>query len=219
MVTITDVARYAGVSVSTVSYALSGTRPVRAQTKARVESAMRELGYHPNSFARTLARRRNGVLALLYPMVDRGVGGTGGEFVQAIAARARELGYQLVVWPFRSGDDREVAELVDRQLADGVIVMEVADEDARVDVLEAARLPFVLIGRTARASQPSVDVDFDATLAQAVGAAGGARPRADRVREPLRGQRERRLRAERPGRSCVRQGDVGARAASGPCAV
>ncbi|WP_231980491.1 LacI family DNA-binding transcriptional regulator [Tessaracoccus coleopterorum] len=78
MATITDVARQAGVSVSTVSYALSGARPIRPATKARIEAAMAELGYQPNASARSLASRKTSVLAMLYPDADRGVGTTGG---------------------------------------------------------------------------------------------------------------------------------------------
>ncbi|MGC3994873.1 MAG: LacI family DNA-binding transcriptional regulator [Propionicimonas sp.] len=169
MVTITDVARYAGVSVSTVSYALSGSRPVRPETRARVRAAMRELGYRPSTSAQSLASRRRGVLALLYPMVDRGVGGTGGEFVQGIAGRARDLGYQLVVWPFRSSDRREVLELLGRGMADGVVVMEVEAGDARVQALEAAGVPYVMVGRTTDAEdRPSIDIDIAAALVDAV---------------------------------------------------
>ena len=57
MVTIADVAKHAGVSSSTVSYVLSGKRAISEQTRLRVESSVRELGYHPNAGARALAGR------------------------------------------------------------------------------------------------------------------------------------------------------------------
>lgn len=169
MATILDVARQAGVSVSTVSYALSGARPIRPETRERVESAMRELGYQPNAMARSLASRRSNVLALVYPAIDRGVGGTGGEFVHAAAQRARELGYQLVLWPFRPGETREVGNLVRQGMADGVLIMEVELDDDRIDLLERAHIPYAMIGRTRDVTnRPSVDVDFDATVADAI---------------------------------------------------
>ncbi|HQY99623.1 MAG TPA: LacI family DNA-binding transcriptional regulator [Propionicimonas sp.] len=169
MATIADVARQAGVSVSTVSYALSGARPIKPETRTRVEAAMRELGYHPNAMARSLASRRSNVISLIYPADERGVGGTGGEFVHSAAARARELGYQLVLWPFRSDQVREVRNLVRQGMADGVLVMEVLLDDERIDVLEAAKVPYTMIGRTRDVSERhSVDVDFDATVVAAV---------------------------------------------------
>ena len=49
MVKITDVARHAGVSPSTVSYALSGKRPISEETRQRVERSIEELGYRPHA--------------------------------------------------------------------------------------------------------------------------------------------------------------------------
>ncbi|MCA0294428.1 MAG: LacI family transcriptional regulator [Actinobacteria bacterium] len=169
MSTIADVARHAGVSVSTVSYALSGSRPISAGTRTRVEASMKELGYQPNAMARSLAARRTQVIALLYPEVERGLGGTGGEFVRAAAERCREQGYQLVLWPFRSDEADQALTLARQGMADGVLVMEVVTDDQRVAKLEAARVPYAMIGRTTDAgTRPSVDVDFDTTVEQAV---------------------------------------------------
>lgn len=169
MTTIADVARQAGVSVSTVSYALSGARPIRPETRARIEAAMAELGYRPNASARSLASRRSSVLSLVYPEVDRGVGGTGGEFIHAAAERARELGYQLVLWPFRASDAEQVGDLARQRMADGVLIMEVLLDDPRIEVLEAAAVPYVMIGRTREVeNRASVDIDFEATLAESV---------------------------------------------------
>lgn len=58
MVKITDVARRAGVSPSTVSYALSGKRPISDATRRRVEAAARDLGYRPHAAARAVAAPR-----------------------------------------------------------------------------------------------------------------------------------------------------------------
>jgi len=61
MTTMHDIARLASVSLSTVSYALSGTRPVSQATKDRIGEAMAERGYRPNAMARGLASRRSRV--------------------------------------------------------------------------------------------------------------------------------------------------------------
>ena len=169
MATITDVARAAGVAVSTVSYALSGARPIRPETKERIEAAMRDLGYQPNAMARSLASRRTGILAMVYPEVESGVGSTGGEFIHAAGDRARELGYHLVLWPFRSDDTEQVRDLVRQSMADGVLIMGVRLDDPRIDLLESDEVPYTMIGRTRDVSQRrSVDIDFDATVEAAV---------------------------------------------------
>ena len=68
MANITEVAEAAGVSISTVSYALSGKRPVAADTRRRIEAAVRELGYSPNAGARMLAGSRTQIFALTEPL-------------------------------------------------------------------------------------------------------------------------------------------------------
>ena len=67
-VTIVDVARHAGVAVSTVSYVLSGKRAISEVTRTRVLASIRELGYHPNAGARALASRRANIIALVLPL-------------------------------------------------------------------------------------------------------------------------------------------------------
>jgi DNA-binding LacI/PurR family transcriptional regulator len=160
MATISDVARAAGVSVSTVSYAISGARPIRPETRERIQSAMRSLGFQPNAMARSLASRRSRVIALIYPQIGGGIGGTAGEFVQSVAERAREAGYQLVLWPFRTDQAREIRNLARQRMADGVLLMEVCLDDERIDVLEAAKVPYAMIGRTRDVTErASVDID------------------------------------------------------------
>jgi transcriptional regulator with XRE-family HTH domain len=66
--TIADVARAAGVSTSTVSYVLSGRRPISPATRARVEASIAALGYRPHAGARALASRHTNVLALVAPL-------------------------------------------------------------------------------------------------------------------------------------------------------
>ncbi|MFV0451034.1 MAG: LacI family DNA-binding transcriptional regulator [Propioniciclava sp.] len=170
MVTIADVARHAGVSLSTVSYALSGTRPISAATRARVEASIQQLGYQPNASARTLASRRSQVLALAFPGVQMGLLGTLGEFVRSATERARERGYHLVLWPSAgAAEGEQIRSMVQQGMADGVLLLEVHLDDARVDMLEEAGIPYTLMGRTRDVTgRPSVDVDFEATFEEAV---------------------------------------------------
>jgi len=60
MTTIKDVAKLAGVSISTASYALNNQPKVHPKTKEKILAAARELNYHPNGNARNLKTRRTG---------------------------------------------------------------------------------------------------------------------------------------------------------------
>ncbi len=64
MVKITDVAKKANVSPTTVSQVLSGNRPVNKKTRARVLSVIEELGYVPNPNAQALKSSRTGIIGL-----------------------------------------------------------------------------------------------------------------------------------------------------------
>jgi len=169
MATMQDVARHAGVSLSTVSYALSGARPIGPETRARVMAAIEELGFERNAAARSLAARRSHVLALVLPTVAGGLSGTLGEFAQSASQTARDAGYHLVIWPFDREEHGEVRDLVRQGQADGVLVMEVSLHDERIDALMASQVPFTMIGRTEDLDGRSwVDIDFERTLTDAV---------------------------------------------------
>jgi len=93
--TMLEVARRANVALSTVSYALNGTRPVSEATRRRILQAMAELGYQPHALARGLASKRSRIIALLFPALPRGFGATELEFVTAAAEAAQGRGYHL----------------------------------------------------------------------------------------------------------------------------
>ncbi|MEZ6083227.1 MAG: LacI family DNA-binding transcriptional regulator [Phycisphaerae bacterium] len=141
---ISDVALRANVSISTVSRTINRPALVNAQTRERVEAAIRELGYHPNAFARGLMLRKSEMIGLVLPDMH-------GEFYSGIIRganlRAHELGYSLVLSSAHDPLDTRglVGSLRQRQFMDGIAIMvaEVTDhiEQALVDL----HLPLVLI--------------------------------------------------------------------------
>ncbi|GGL94530.1 LacI family DNA-binding transcriptional regulator [Micromonospora yangpuensis] len=170
MANMQDVARLAQVSVSTVSYVLTGARPISAATREKVRAAMAELGYQPHAMARGLASRRSRILGLLLPIDERGLGATETAFVTGAATAASAAGYHLVLSPVDAGDLDGLRQLASQRMLDGVLLMEVQLDDPRVGVLRSAGVPVVLIGRTADTTGLSyVDIDFDRTVHDAVG--------------------------------------------------
>lgn len=167
--TMTDVARRAGVSVSTVSYVLTGTRPISEATRDRVLAAMAELDYQPNAMARGLASRRSNIVGLLLPLTGRGLGATETAFVTGATEAAREAGYHLMLCPVGAADSDELQSLATQRLLDGFLVMEVQLTDRRVELLQKLKSPFVLIGRTEDGTGLAcVDIDFEQTVDDAV---------------------------------------------------
>ena len=165
-----DVARLAGVSPATVSYAISGKAPISDATRDRVFEAMRELKYTPHVMAQALAGRKSRIIAMLLPSQDRGITNADMEYMMGAAEAARELGYHLLLWPTLDRDVEQVLSLGQAGLLDGVILMEVRLHDERVDLLSEAGVPFALIGRTEN-EDPSMlfsDRDFSKAITDAV---------------------------------------------------
>jgi DNA-binding LacI/PurR family transcriptional regulator len=167
--TMLEVAKRANVALSTVSYALNGTRPISEETRQRIWQAMSELGYQPHALARGLASRRSHIIALLFPALPRGFGATELEFVTGAAEAAQNRGYHLVLWPMEIHAVDELQQLVRQSLVDGVLVMEVRLNDERIDLLQQIGVPFSMIGRPSEASDLSfADIDFEQTTRDGV---------------------------------------------------
>lgn len=157
-----DVARRAGVSVSTVSYALSGTRPVSAETRARIEAAMAELRYTPNALARGLRDRRSKIIALVFPTRGRGIDISSLGYILGASDHAQSMDYHLLLWTTETESLAALRTLVGQGLLDGVLLMEVRLDDPRIEVLTEADIPFTMIGRTGGSiDRDWVDTDFD----------------------------------------------------------
>jgi DNA-binding LacI/PurR family transcriptional regulator len=160
--TMADVARLAGVSSSTVSYALTGARPISQATRDRIQHAMDDLGYTPNAFARGLKSKRSKIIALLFPRDGRDLGLSSLEYILGASDHAQDLGYHLLLWTTEAHAIDDLARLARQGLVDGALLMEVRLRDARLDVLRQAGLAFAMIGRTADpAGVDYADTNFD----------------------------------------------------------
>lgn len=164
-VTIRDVAREAGVGIGTVSRVLSGRAPVAAATRARVEAAMRKLGYHPSRAAQALSRRRTNTIAVVVPLFTRYFYV---EVLRGIEEALDETGYALVIHSVERAADRDRAfgDLVESQRADGALIVSLAPDSSLIESLRALHLPAVLID-SSHPALPSVVVDHERAAAEA----------------------------------------------------
>ncbi|MEP7764065.1 LacI family DNA-binding transcriptional regulator [Sanguibacter sp. 25GB23B1] len=160
MATIDDVARAAGVSTSTVSYVLSGKRPISAPTRHRVEKAIRELGYRPHAGARALASNRTNVIALMAPLrVDVNVNVIM-QFVAGVVTSARSFEHDVLL--LTQDDAAGLDRVASGSMVDALIMMDIEADDPRIPVLAGLRQPTILIGLPRQSQGLScVDLDFD----------------------------------------------------------
>lgn len=158
---IGEIARRAGVSRSTVSYALSGKRPVSAATAQRINGVIAELGYRPNASARALAEGRTRTLGLVIPPASRRLTDVQLGFVASVVEVAATHDLDVLLSPSGGDHDRSFERIVTGRRVDGVILMEILLDDPRVARLEQEALPFVTIGHVEHPGASWwVDVDY-----------------------------------------------------------
>lgn len=167
MTTINEVAAAAGVSISTVSYALSGRRPVAVDTRRRIEAAIAELGYSPNAGARMLAAKRTQIFALTEPLRPDSHAPTHMSFVLATAVAARKQEYDILLL---TEEDAQAGmrRVAGNRLVDAILVLDVAPDDPRVGLAREIATPTVFIG-IPDDSDGLLCVDLDFERAAAVG--------------------------------------------------
>jgi len=144
-VTIRDVAREAGVSISTVSRALAAPARVAEPTRSLVQATAARLGYRPNRNARGLITGRSGSIGLVVPDLENPFFGS---VCKGVQARARAAGYSVFVAD-TDEDPTAEAEIV-RGLVkqvDGVILCSPRTSDEEVLAL-ATETPLVLANRS-----------------------------------------------------------------------
>jgi DNA-binding LacI/PurR family transcriptional regulator len=162
MATIADVARYAGVATSTVSYVLSGKRSVSEETRRRVHEAIAELGYHPNAGARALASSRSNVLALVVPLRAELYVPVMMEIAIGVTTAARGFGYDVLLLTNDEGSEG-IRRVTSSARADAVILTDVTTSDERAKTIRDLNVDAVLIGvPDDAAGLDCVDLDFDA---------------------------------------------------------
>lgn len=168
MNTIKDVARRAGVSPSTVSYVLSGTRKISEDTRIAVRAAVEELGYHPRASARTLRSARSHVLALAVPRIPGKYRGADGAFAIDISDAARGHGYDVVLITDTDGVPA-MRRVAGSGMADAAVLMAVEERDPRAAALRERDFPAALLGRGEDTpGLPWVDLDWEASVALAL---------------------------------------------------
>jgi LacI family transcriptional regulator/LacI family sucrose operon transcriptional repressor len=93
-ITISDVAKRSGVSVATVSRVLNGTAKVNPAKRQSVEEAIRDLGFKPNTIARSLSKKSTNTIGLIVPNI---VNPFFNEIAESVEKRGRENNYKIIL--------------------------------------------------------------------------------------------------------------------------
>jgi DNA-binding LacI/PurR family transcriptional regulator len=149
--TIKDIAARAGVSISTVHYALRRTRPISDETRQRVLSAIEELDYHPHAGAATLPSGRTGRLAVVIGGLEPAFANTYfSDFIRGLAAAAEEEDHNVVLYTAygkRAAGGWRPAHILRRREADGLLLLGTQIDEAHLAELADQERPCVLLNR------------------------------------------------------------------------
>ncbi|OYW60368.1 MAG: LacI family transcriptional regulator [Azorhizobium sp. 32-67-21] len=167
-VTLADVARAAGVDMSTASRVLRGesSQRVREETRDRILKIAADLQYLANPLARGLRTQRTDTLGIVVPQLDNPV------FASAIRGAelaAAKLGYSLLISHREPGATATtIAKISQTNRVDGLLVASLDDDEVLRTDLAAARVPFVLMNRILPGAPLSVVLDSRAAARKAV---------------------------------------------------
>ncbi|MBM7564057.1 substrate-binding domain-containing protein [Paenibacillus sacheonensis] len=120
MATIKDIAKQAGVSISTVSYALNGSPKVTNETTERILAIAKELNYIPNAAARSLKTRETKIIGIFLTDFN---GAFYGDLLQGTKDFLARKGYELIVC---SG--KQSHWMLPERMIDGAIILDVTFE-------------------------------------------------------------------------------------------
>lgn len=146
MPTIYQVAERAGVSLSTVSRVLKGKASVNKVLKERVEKAVKELNYRPNSVARSLANNRTDSVGVLVPELNAPFFG---DLMQAVESTLRAADKHVIISVGRNclETEKDAVEFLISRNCDALIMHAEALSDEYLLELNQSKLPVALVNR------------------------------------------------------------------------
>lgn len=150
-VTINDIAKCAHVAPSTVSRVITGSPLISEKTCEKVRKVMKEMNYHPNIIARSLARKSTRIIGTLIP-------GTSEkafkhpffpEILRGMTSAADKCGYHILLSNTGNNEDEKkiINDFVGGGVTEGIILMTSRVNDSSIDSLVSNRFPFVMVGR------------------------------------------------------------------------
>ncbi len=155
MTTLKDVAKLAGVTVTTVSRVLNNRGYISSETRSKVMTAMKSLDYQPNELARSLIFQRSRIIGLIVPSVSHPFFG---ELVTALEFEAARRGYKILLANSRHDAEKETdyLDMLKRNKVDGIIL---ASRTVDTKPFLNVSLPLLSYDRELSPDIPVVSVD------------------------------------------------------------
>ena len=168
-ITVSDVAKKAGVSTSTVSRVISNNPKISQGTKDKVIGVMNELGYYPNANARSLAMNKTGTIGVIMPTTTEELflNPFFPEALRGIVKGASNGKYDLLLSTNSESDEelKVIKNFIRGSKVDGLILMSSKVEDQCIEYLCSIDFPFSVIGSPYKFENEINYVDNDNEMA------------------------------------------------------
>lgn len=160
LVTITDIAKLAGVAKSTVSRYLNNGS-VSEATKNKIERVINETSYAPNAFAQSLKAKKTNIIGTIVPRLDSYASS---HTLIGIDEQLRELNYQMLISNTGQDLDREIENIytLAKQKVAGMILLPSQVTDAHLEAFKELHLPVLLVGQQHETIHSIIHNDFEA---------------------------------------------------------
>lgn len=149
-ITLRDIAKESGYSITTVSRALAGYDDVNEATRTAIIELAKRRGYQPNQVARQLRHQRTNTIGLIIPNNDVGFSDDFfSELMMGVGHAASEHGYDVLISAQASYETEMDAyhRIVGGNRVDGIVLARTRNNDPRIEYLQSISLPFVVSGR------------------------------------------------------------------------
>ena len=163
MITLKDISKEVGKSITTVSRALNDYDDVSPETKKMIQGVAEEMGYRPNIIAQRLQKQKTDTIGFIIPTFGpRFSDPFFSEFLAGVGNKASDLSFDLLVSTQPPGEKEYKAyhKMMDGRRADGFIIVRTRRNDDRINDLLKRGFPFTVFGRMeGRNDFPYVDED------------------------------------------------------------
>ena len=167
-ITIKDVAKKAGDSISTVSRVINDSKPVTDEVKQKVLDVIKESGYIPNPLARSLVTKKSQLIGVIVPEVSDSFVN---EILNGIEEIAKMYDYEILLANTYSDKDQELKSinLLRAKQVEGIVMISWKVEEEHVDYMQKCGIPASYISKTARdydiytVSTSNIDATYDMT--------------------------------------------------------
>lgn len=165
MVTMEDVAKAAGVSVSTVSRVCSGRSSISEKTKRRVQKVIEELGYVSNFSAANLATHNSRTVGIVLPPSERTAYQNTFflEIIRGIGLVCNQNQYMNTIITAQTEEEllQAVQNSARSRRTEGYILLYSREYDPVIDYLQHEKLPYILVGKPSEQDTATFCVDTD----------------------------------------------------------